>query len=252
MPSAHFSNRWSLAAWAFLLLAASVGCSPQTRHDVLTFFFTGVPPLEGGNGSAGKQPRKEKTAAESRQTGKRRSAAAGSATASDAQQPERPRYYSHQVWLENDCAACHEGSAVFGFSAGRQQPGVTVGERIFHGGGGMPGALLRPREKVCIGCHTDKTAIRAIKDHLWLHNSTARGQCLACHDAHQSSHPAILRKPADQICLPCHHGEKLALIPMHRGLTEPCLTCHNPHMGKDRSLLNSDYQEDKQPARRKP
>ena len=28
------------------LLVSVCGCSRQARHDVLTFFFTGVPPLE--------------------------------------------------------------------------------------------------------------------------------------------------------------------------------------------------------------
>lgn len=114
----------------------------------------------------------------------------------------------------------------------------------------MPGPLLAGKDKLCSSCHTDKTGLRAIKDQLWLHNPTAKGDCLACHDAHQSKYSGVLHKPADQICLPCHPADKLAGLPMHRQGNEPCLSCHNPHMGKDRRLLKLEYQEVKQPARR--
>ncbi|MFA7384228.1 MAG: hypothetical protein WC001_12350, partial [Desulfurivibrionaceae bacterium] len=40
-----------------LLAILAGGCSRAARHDVLTFFFTGVPPLDGGGGKGAGAPR---------------------------------------------------------------------------------------------------------------------------------------------------------------------------------------------------
>lgn len=248
----RYGKRVVVMALGVLLLMGSTGCAPQTRHDLLTFFFTGVPPLEAPASDAAGQKRAEQIPSrrqEHDQSFGRHAAVQPQADPAKAA-PQKPRFYSHPIWYDGDCAACHQGSGIFGFQAARQQK-KPVGERIFHGGGGMPGALLSPKEMLCTGCHTDKTGIRAIKEQLWLHNTTAKGDCLACHDAHQSGNPGVLRRPADQLCQTCHTTEKLAGIPMHRGGTEPCLSCHNPHMGKDRSLLTRDYREVRQGAVRR-
>jgi predicted CXXCH cytochrome family protein len=116
----------------------------------------------------------------------------------------------------------------------------------------MPGELKSVADKLCSGCHVDKTALRAISDRLWLHNPTAKGECLACHDPHQSKFSGVLRKPAEQICQSCHSSASLAALPLHPVDGRPCLECHNPHMGRDRILLRKEYQEQKQPVDGRP
>jgi predicted CXXCH cytochrome family protein len=238
-----------------VLFAVGVaGCSRQAGHQVLTFFFTGVPQLEEQQAEQKTAPGATPALKEERNTGaagqspvkKQNSAVAGQPDTL-SKVPEAPRLFSHPVWAEGDCSPCHEGSGVFGFQPGGQ-PKKNIATKIFNSGGGMPGKLRHPKEKICTTCHTGKTGLRAIKDNLWLHNPTAKGDCLACHDAHQSKQRGVLRRPPDQLCQPCHPAEKLAATAMHRNSNEPCLSCHNPHMGKDRRLLIQDYQEIKQAA----
>lgn len=220
-----------------VLLLSICGCSRQARHDVLTFFFTGVPPLEevatpagqAGIVPAGSAQQQSSQAAEKK-----------------AQAPPRQQYYSHPVWIDGQCDACHQGKNLFVFQTPRT--GGASGQRVFFSGGGMPGPLKGTADQLCSGCHSDKTAQRAISDHLWLHNPIAKGTCLACHDPHQSKHSGVLRKPAGEICQTCHREADLAALPLHRSDGRPCLDCHNPHMGKDRMLLRQEYQEQKQPV----
>lgn len=246
-------SRASAVGWPLvILLAASffvTGCTRQVRHELLTIFFTGVPPLEDPQVKSLHKNGKPAVSIVDMAGGGRRNPTP--APAQDGQPPivEVPRFYSHTVWAEGRCAACHEGTSLFVFQSGAAA-GKNAANKVFHSGGGMPGALRQPKDKLCLACHRDKAGLRAIKDNLWLHNTTAKGACLTCHDAHQSSHRGVLRKPSDQICLTCHHTEKLKAIPMHREGNEPCLSCHNPHMGKDRHLLRADYQEVKQAAGR--
>ncbi|MDD2542587.1 MAG: cytochrome c3 family protein [Desulfuromonadaceae bacterium] len=160
-----------------------------------------------------------------------------------------PQLFSHTVWAAGNCSACHEGDRRFGFQPGGAAKG-NAAHKVFYSGGGMPGNLRQPKNKICPACHTDKTGLRAIRDNIWLHNSTAKGDCLACHDAHQSKQRGVLRRPAEQLCQPCHPANRLAAILMHNDTNAPCLSCHNPHMGKDRHLLTHDYREVKSAAKR--
>lgn len=231
--------RGLLAVALFLLLC---GCSRQARHDVLTFFFTGVPPLEEEATTAGQAG--VKTAADTRQQ--------KPVERSEKQQkPPQPQYYSHTVWLEGQCDACHQSKNLYTFQSTRPG-GATPGQRVFFSGGGMPGELKSVADKLCSGCHIDKTALRAIRDRLWLHNPIAKGECLACHDPHQSKFSGVLHKPAEQICQTCHSSASLAALSLHPVDGRPCLECHNPHMGRDRILLRKVYQEQKQPVDGRP
>lgn len=219
------------------------GCSPQARHALLTFFFTGVPPLEDKQST--NAPVRPVVMSDPGVVPVRQEA-----VSSAVKPPPRPKqeYYSHPIWADGSCAACHQVNKLFSFT-----PGTAGGKRqttpVFYAGGGMPGPLLKPKDKLCNECHTDKAGLRAIRENLWIHNPAAKGDCLACHDAHQSRLNGVLRMPVDQLCRSCHTKEKLAGIPMHRQEEQPCLACHNPHLGKDRRLLAAEYREVKQTPR---
>jgi predicted CXXCH cytochrome family protein len=110
-----------------------------------------------------------------------------------------------------------------------------------------PGKLVVPRKELCLKCHIDKSEAKALREGIWLHTPAAKGDCLKCHDPHQSDHQYLLLEAPRQICIPCHSGPKVLELPAHQEPGE-CLTCHNPHLGKDRRLLTKDYREVKQPV----
>lgn len=254
MPASFLSvllwRRLKAVAGLLALLLLLCACTRQTRHEVLTFFFTGVPPLETPSAAAMQASAADVAAQKQKAERGSRFSEASKAQSAPAE-PEKPRYYSHPMWFEGQCDVCHEGSNLFTFQAPTAGSSAQS-ERVFFSGGGMPGALKMPANRLCGGCHVDKTGLRAIKDQLWLHNPTAKGDCLACHDAHQSKISGILRKPAQELCMSCHKQEALAAVSAHRLEDKPCLDCHTNHMGKDRNLLRKDYLEQGQPALRKP
>jgi len=211
-----------------LLLATSLtGCAPQTRHRVLTFFFTGVPPLEA---EMPVEKNKDQPASPSAKVlHKPASTVAGP-------------LFSHPVWAAGICTPCHETTGVF------RTPGVKkTTATAFKTGGGRPGNLTKAKNQICTQCHKDKTPQRAASDNLWLHNTTAKGECLACHDPHQSTHARNLLQPPSILCLPCHQkGDFLKTSVHQKG--EACLSCHTPHMGINRNLLTKEYKEIKIPV----
>ena len=62
--------------------------------------------------------------------------------------------------------------------------------------------------------------------------------CFTCHDSHGTDHDALLRKPANQLCLDCHrpaspNGPRAASLEQHTrhktGSTgSDCIACHMP------------------------
>jgi predicted CXXCH cytochrome family protein len=213
----------------FLLLASLTGCEPQTRHQALTFFFTGVPPLE----------EESKPVAEIKDQPTPPPVMIPDTPAPVAPQP----LFSHPVWASGTCTPCHESTGTFSTPGVKRSPAT-----VFKTGGGMPGGKLTlAKNEICTQCHRDKTAKRALADNLWLHNTTAKGDCLACHDPHQSNNEKTLRQPPSILCLPCHKEGKFLATPVHQK-GEECLSCHNPHMGIDKNLLTKEYKEIKMPV----
>jgi predicted CXXCH cytochrome family protein len=206
---------------ATVLIALLSGCDKQSRHKVLTVFFTGVPPLaeeQKSPAATNKKPQGEQTAA------------------------PRPTLYKHPLTASRQCNQCHHSTANFNMFGGRRQQPLA-----FRKGMVSPGPLVRPRQELCIGCHKDKSAAEVLARGLRLHPTSAKGDCYACHDPHQSKNPYVLVEKSQQVCIPCHQDPKIMALPAHK---EPggCLTCHNPHLGKDRKLLTKDYKEVKQPV----
>jgi predicted CXXCH cytochrome family protein len=204
-----------------VLIAILSGCDRQTKHKWLTVFFTGVPPLEEEKNAAAEKDKTPQT--------KEKAAV-------------RPTVYMHPLTASRQCNRCHQSTANFNMFGGKRQQPVA-----FRKGMVSPGPLTRSREQLCIGCHKDKSAAEALARGLRLHPTSAKGDCYACHDPHQSTNPYTLLAKPQQICIPCHQDPKIMELAAHK---EPggCLSCHNPHMGKDRKLLTKDYREVRQPA----
>jgi len=219
---AAYSNRFIIdLIMATVLIALLSGCDRQSRHKVLTVFFTGVPPLEEEKNAAIEKDKTPQT---------------------EEKPAPPPKRYEHPLTASRQCSVCHQSTGNFNmFGRKQSQPAA------FRKGMTSPGPLVRPRQQLCIGCHKDKSAAEALARGLRLHPTSAKGDCYACHDPHQSTNPYMLLENPQQICIPCHQDPKIKELAAHK---EPggCLTCHNPHLGKDRKLLTKDYKEVKQPA----
>jgi predicted CXXCH cytochrome family protein len=205
------------------LLTIGSGCDRHTQYAILTTVFTGVPPMEE---LFTDKVREEKAKQE------------------DLAEKSRETLYQHPLWAANQCTACHEAGAdgelkrVEAVESELPEPDPAKG---------MPVGLILPPDKLCIKCHLDKTARRAIRGRLWLHNPVAQGDCLSCHSKHQSPNQAHLRLPLREICSSCHKSDQLPDACLEGSIRDQpknnCLNCHNTHMGRDRFLLTRDYQE---------
>lgn len=190
-----------------LLTLVISGCSPETRHQVLTVFFTGVPPLGGDAELNGED---------------------GGGTVARRAFPVRYERggFVHGPYAARECGTCHE--MVPPPRAGEKSTRIVVGQ------------FVRERQEMCIACHTEKSADRARADGLWLHGPTS--SCLGCHHPHASPDPALLRRDAGELCLSCHSEGLIHSAEQHEGLTA-CMDCHNPHLGQDAMMLRWDYEE---------
>lgn len=205
-----------------LLTTVLLGCEPKDRQRLRTFFFTGVPPLEETRQIEELKDQPSPEVIETKVTG------------------STETLFSHPLWLAGACDPCHITTGTF------RVPGIPKKSVLeFKTGGGMVGKLNLPKNKICTQCHADKAPQRALAENLWLHNTTAKGDCIVCHDPHQSKNPKTLRQPLARICtFPCHEQGKFMMTPAHQTKND-CLSCHNPHMGIDKKLLTKEYKEKK-------
>lgn len=193
------------------------GCEKHTRYKILTFFFTGVPPIDGEvKDVAGKS--------------------------AGIKKPKKKRVYPafvHGPKASGECYYCHDTDSTQSFKQSKRRRG-----------GGMPnlkdikpGRLVTSRKAICIQCHTSKSSEMRYVENLWIHGPLAEGHCTACHDYHQSRFRYMLLKDNSiDLCTGCHTGGFLELTEEHkRG--EECISCHNPHMGVNRLLLRKDFDE---------
>lgn len=192
-----------------VLIAVLLGCNPNTRYEVTTFFFTGVPPPEDEKEKFGVAA--EKVARGSQVKKKLAS---------------KPEIITHAPYTQRRCDLCHGKISL-----------STLKRR-----GGIPGSEVVPSKDVCLGCHPNKSPSRAFTEGLWLHAPASQGNCNLCHCPHQSTIPARLTEKISKICIQCHSEGYKMNTPEHRNAAE-CLSCHNPHLGNNSLLLKKEYDE---------
>ena len=245
------------------VVAATLSCSPITRHAVLDFLFDGVPPYLPPEERARLEQEAALREAEAAAIEKRRRSAR-------YRPVEKLARFIHGPYAARECASCHELQASSGFR--ELQPGRAVdlssGDDLAEGG-----RLRMPLVELCTHCHTEYAPDDPGNAGLWLHGPVGTGWCVTCHAAHSSFHPQLLRtEPTARLCGACHLREDLlAFTSEHRprdpsdaypplppaeveGVTPPenaaspsapqilrvardCVRCHDPHRGPDRFIL---------------
>lgn len=238
---------------AILIVAVGAivaACSPATRYEVLTFFFTGVPPLEEqmaktlpGDGTGKTEGLQPATASLS-------SAEKVALKKAEILQKRKLRLlravrWTHGPYAAAECNRCHALSASLGLGA--RAGGAKKGAMNMSSVGGR---LLAPAEELCLGCHETKSVQAADKRKLRLHGPVASGLCIGCHNPHQSPRRyMLLGKDTVDLCTQCHEKDGLRQrTAAHAKATKlDCLACHNPHMGRTAMILKADYDERRQP-----
>lgn len=89
---------------------------------------------------------------------------------------------------------------------------------------------------LCSECHERKDT----KKHV--HPPVAAGDCLDCHDPHQSGNRFQLKGAGADLCYQCHDKSKLdhQAFP-HRPVAEgKCLSCHDPHQSDHKYMLKAE------------
>lgn len=140
---------------------------------------------------------------------KLRNAPAAAETPVALQQAAKSQGSRHEPYAERRCNDCH----------------MTEGQ--------VSSGLIKPKNELCFICHPD------ILDKPWAHGPAAVGDCLACHEPHESGNQALLSKPRGEICAKCHRESRLAAA-MHTLLAEKefaCADCHDPHAGTSEYFL---------------
>lgn len=90
----------------------------------------------------------------------------------------------------------------------------------------------------CFGCHEHEAFKEKLGKLAFVHGPVAVGNCLVCHDAHESIHPALTIEREPKLCYACHEKTLLARAPAHQGSdASRCGACHDPHGGADRFFL---------------
>lgn len=200
------------------LLFFTVACSDKANHEVLAFFFTGIPnsqeqPLVAVVGDQG-------------------------VPSVNGQVVTDTVHSSHSFYTSKNCEECHRALSIRTF--GEIQPFKKKGHVA-----GESDDLKKestPHIKSCESCHDKLSARYAIRHNLWRHAPISKGNCTVCHVPHQSKHSNLLRDTTEKICIMCHSDGNITHNKSHKKLKD-CMTCHNPHLGKNKYLLLSDYQE---------
>ena len=150
---------------------------------------------------------------------KERSAEAAGAVSCGCHPNKVEKTFVHQPVKDGDCPSCHKPS-------GQKHPEFK--KEAF---------LLTDKGKagLCNECHERKDT----KKHV--HPPVATGDCLDCHDPHQSDNKFQLKESGAALCYTCHEQNKLDRAFPHKPVAEgKCLSCHDPHQSDYGSLLKAE------------
>jgi len=176
-----------------VILTTLLSCDETQRHETLSFFFDGVPPLGGEDVNDVNSPDKG-----------RRRLAQGKESSFTVHEPSKvcanchdmtkiPRWSTPEFVKEplQLCYDCHPGSNYSG-SVDYVHGPVAIGDcmRCHNPHRSKQKHLLKlPVPDVCYQCH-EKADIESIPDH----STELLSECLKCHVGHSSSERGLLKK----------------------------------------------------------
>jgi len=233
MPTSRTNVLSGTLTLALLLLAAA-GCDREANYEVLTFFFTGVPPLEE-EGTLGDAEGPRLTAQERAQQRKIEILRQRRA------ELRRALKWAHGPYAAEECDRCHALASSLSFRGGS-----TTGTSTVPALQDVRGRLAAPIEELCISCHVEKSVESQVPKTVSIHGPVANGLCTTCHSPHQSARPyLLLRTDNIELCTECHDSTGLReRSPEHqRAPDKDCVACHNPHLGNTAMLLRAEYDE---------
>ena len=211
---------------AALVTALGVACSAGTRRSVLRTLFDDPP--------GATQPTSPRAVEQARADSVR-----AAETAAAAAREARSHRYRHSPYEDDACDECHAVSASASFRPEfrAQPPSESYSDA-------SPARLRFPREKLCYECHDDMTPEELAPDDETIHSPVEDGECLACHDPHQSRYPKMLRlgDPFEKLCFQCHDPEDVEGEPHDalEGDDRVCIRCHDPHVSEREYLIKPD------------
>ncbi|MCC7147061.1 MAG: hypothetical protein IT443_11505 [Phycisphaeraceae bacterium] len=198
------------------VLSLLVGCSPEKKYRVLSFFFDGVPVPPGmEEAQAQTQPVVGPWGIKMDPNDPR--AAEFVRAAAEANEPtqqpttaEEPKIeYLHAPYRDRLCIECHAGSDSY------QAPKAGA--------------------EVCAQCHATQSKTE-VSD--WVHGPVNSGDCLQCHLPHKSNYRSLLTMDQPALCFTCHDRAGVLEQAYHEQALEGlCTRCHDPHSAGNRLLL---------------
>ncbi len=118
------------------------------------------------------------------------------------------------------------------------EPGKDCYQCHMKQGGWDQERLAEPLPDLCYSCHTDYNAASG-----YLHGPIAAGDCVFCHDPHQTGYVHLQKAPQPKLCYQCHLPEDIESEAHHQDLeSRACTECHDPHIGSTRNLLKSNLE----------
>ncbi len=97
--------------------------------------------------------------------------------------------------------------------------------------------LAAQKQELCFSCH-ETSRDMMLKDHQ--HKPVAEGNCVACHDPHQSDYRYTLKGRAADLCYKCHDRQEFSQAFVHGPVgAGDCNVCHNPHASDNVAQLQS-------------
>ncbi|MGE3171067.1 MAG: cytochrome c3 family protein [Planctomycetota bacterium] len=195
-----------LALAGLLTVLWTAACTATGRYEVLRFFFDGVPPPAGAAAEVlGPEPPPGIGPADAPAD-----AASGAAAPAVPSLEIVEHRTIHRPYAEGKCAKCH---------ASREGKPAEISS-IFQG---VP-MLLEPVEKLCFKCHQ-------IEPKRYLHAPAISGQCIFCHEPHQTANRRMLLFASTRaLCGRCHSGATFLTAAAHEQYGErECVDCHDPH-----------------------
>ncbi len=235
-PCAHLWLMALLGAGGVFFLPA---CDTPARHQWLTTFFDGVPPIGATNVTV---------------TITAPAAATEAAPAVVMNAPAASNFSVHPPFQQHKCAECHVSGTGQGMRASAPQlcwschKDFLADKKVKHQpveNGECASChdphqsenkklLLKTGNLLCLSCHDDPLAKMKFK-----HLAVESGDCMDCHAPHTTNFKGLLKKSAKDTCAECHadiQGKKPKSLHAPVGDGD-CLACHAPHASNKKGMV---------------